>query len=158
MMRQPDLFKYVTLVEELSQDHQESSPEKTQKYKNLKMDESTQKESYRKLITTLEESGQFLNPDLTVRELAESMGISSARLSMVISSQSDHNFYSLVNSFRVEEAKKLLVSDEYRNRNILDVAYASGFNSKSVFNNYFKKISGITPLQYKKAHTDPIET
>lgn len=155
MMRQPDLFKYISLVDELTQ-APESSPEKTRKYKNLSMDEETQKESYRRLIATLEKNGKYLDPDLTVKELAESMGITSAQLSMVISSQSDHNFYSLVNTFRVEEAKALLASKEYVNRNILDVAYASGFNSKSVFNSYFKKISGITPLQYKKAHSAAI--
>ena len=47
-----------------------------------------------------------------------------------------------------EEAKELLI--EEKDKTILDIAFQSGFNSKSVFNTAFKKFTTLTPSQYKK--------
>ncbi|MCG8453226.1 MAG: helix-turn-helix domain-containing protein [Spirochaetales bacterium] len=151
MMRQPDLFQYLTLLEEESQPlvPLEKSPGK---YRNLTMDETTCQKHCQSLYELLSSKKLYLNPEFTVKDLAQEMGISSAQLSMVISSQTSENFHSLINRFRVEEATKLLISSEFQNRNILDVALSSGFHSKSVFNRYFKQITGTTPLQYKKSH------
>jgi AraC-like DNA-binding protein len=50
----------------------------------------------------------------------------------------------------VEEAKKLLVSKKMEELNILGIAFASGFNSKTTFNTTFKRMVGISPSQYSK--------
>ena len=59
-------------------------------------------------------------------------------------------FYNFINKYRVEEAKKLLASTKMDEFNILGIAFASGFNSKTTFNTTFKKIVGISPSQYSK--------
>jgi len=62
----------------------------------------------------------------------------------------DCNFVTFINSYRIEEAKKILISNNYSNYTIEAVSEIVGFNSKSAFNNAFKKKVGITPSDYIK--------
>lgn len=88
----------------------------------------------------------YLECSLTLPQLAKRTGISANHISQVLNEHLGRNFFDFVNGFRVEAAKgHLLTSD----RTILDIALASGFNSKSTFNAAFKKIVGQTPGQYR---------
>ena len=60
------------------------------------------------------------------------------------------NFSDYINSYRVEEAKKLLADTTFDNYTIVAVGLECGFNSKSTFYNAFKKFTGVTPTVYKK--------
>jgi len=59
------------------------------------------------------------------------------------------NFYEFVNLYRIQEATTLL-SQADNQRTITDIYIASGFNSKSVFNTFFKKKMGMTPSQFRQ--------
>lgn len=61
------------------------------------------------------------------------------------------NFSQFVNQYRVEKAKELLLNN-HQNYTVLAIAYESGFNSKTAFNTTFKKICGLTPTEFTKAH------
>jgi AraC-like DNA-binding protein len=54
----------------------------------------------------------------------------------------------------VEAFKELLVQAKMQHLTILAIAFESGFNSKTVFNTFFKKITGITPKSYWKQVQD----
>ena len=71
------------------------------------------------------------------------------QLSQVINTSLGQNFYNLINSYRVEEAKQQLSASDKQNQTILAIAYDVGFNSKSVFNKAFKKFTGTTPSKYR---------
>ena len=45
----------------------------------------------------------------------------------------------------------MLKLPEYRYRTIMEVYVDAGFNSKSVFNEFFKNIVKMTPSEYKKS-------
>jgi AraC-like DNA-binding protein len=60
------------------------------------------------------------------------------------------NFYDFINSYRVEEAKKLLMIYNEQSGNILDIAFEAGFKTKSTFNKTFKKYTNKTPSEYAK--------
>lgn len=77
-------------------------------------------------------------------DISEALSIPSHDLSQVINERFQCNFNEFMNGYRIEEAKVLL-SDGSHDLNILEVAYAVGFNNKASFNNYFKKITGDTP-------------
>lgn len=92
----------------------------------------------------------FLNPSLTINELAEKLAIPSRHLSQVINEALHQNFYDFVNHYRIEEAKRMLSGDSNDRVTILEVLYEVGFNSKSAFNIAFKKHTGITPTEFKR--------
>ena len=60
------------------------------------------------------------------------------------------NFYNFINEFRIEAAKEILQDPSSKGKNILQIAYEVGFNSKSAFNTYFKRLTGKTPSAYRK--------
>ena len=91
----------------------------------------------------------YLVPGLSLGELAKKLGFAPRALSQVINSRLGKNFLDFVNSHRVEEARRLLATARLNSKSILEVAFASGFNSKSVFNKAFKKHAGMPPKDFK---------
>jgi AraC-like DNA-binding protein len=96
----------------------------------------------------------YLDLELSLGKLAKRLEISSHQLSYVINKGYNQNFYSFVNKFRIEKAKKLLLRKELDKYSIVGIAFESGFNSKTTFNTLFKKITGMTPSEYKKRSSD----
>jgi AraC-like DNA-binding protein len=96
----------------------------------------------------------YLNPSLTLHDLAESVGIVERIISQVINQKWNQNFFSFINSFRVEEAKKLLRNFDQNKSTMLGISYDAGFNSKSAFYDAFKKQTGMTPTEFRKACTE----
>lgn len=94
----------------------------------------------------------FLNPSLTLNELATQLGWHPRYLSQLINDSLGQNFYDFVNRHRIEFAKQLLKKEKF---NVLEIIYEAGFNSKSVFNTVFKKNTGLTPTQFRKQHSAP---
>jgi AraC-like DNA-binding protein len=88
----------------------------------------------------------YLNPKLTLTELAESLTVSSNHLSQIINQYEQVNFHDFVNKYRVEE----FIQNVQNNKSYSLLAHAldSGFNSKSTFNGVFKKFKSVTPSQY----------
>lgn len=104
---------------------------------------------YPKLIELMENRKPYKNPELTLVMLAEQMNISREFLSKMINRYANVNFNTFVNQYRIEEAKHLLVDDEYEHLNMTGIASEAGFRSKSTFFSVFKKITHITPKNYK---------
>lgn len=94
----------------------------------------------------------FMDSSLSSESLARELGISPRTLSTVMNRYYGCNFFEFINKHRINEAKKLLLDEDYRNASMLDIMYKVGFNSKATFNNCFKKMEGITPREYKKAN------
>lgn len=92
----------------------------------------------------------YLEPELTLTELARKMGTNASLLSKVINASYQQNFNDYVNSFRVQEVISRMSDPQYSNLNILGIAYDAGFNSKSTFNRAFKKVTGTIPRDFLK--------
>jgi AraC-like DNA-binding protein len=105
-----------------------------------------------RLSSLMENDKLFLTNDLNLLTVAEKLGISIHETSFLINETAKDNFYNFINKYRVEEAKKLLTSAKMEELNLVGIAFASGFNSKTTFNTTFKKIVGISPSQYSKQH------
>lgn len=93
----------------------------------------------------------FLNPELTIKELADCVKLPRHYITELLKSEVDKNFFTFVNNYRMEEVKSRLVSDKYRKASVLQIALDSGFNSKSSFNAIFKQDTGMTPSEFRKS-------
>jgi len=103
-----------------------------------------------KLIALMEHDRLFLDNNLNLPAVAEKLGISIHESSFLVNKTTGGNFYHFINTYRVEEAKKLIGSARIDELNMLGIAFASGFNSKTTFNTTFKKFVGISPTGYSK--------
>ena len=122
------------------------------KYRKTLLDEETCDAYLRKLREHLAASRPYLNSELTIGELAEQTSIPAHHLSQVINSRLNRNFYDLINAYRIEEAKRLLLDPSHRHHTVLAIAFDSGFNSKSTFNAVFKQQTGLTPSRFRLQH------
>ena len=112
----------------------------------------TQSEDYlQRLQNYMEEEQPYLDGKLSLRDVAEHLGISTNHLSQVINENLNINFFDFVNSYRVAMMKKKMRDPANGHLTFLGMAYDSGFNSKSSFNNTFKKMTGLTPSEYLKS-------
>jgi AraC-like DNA-binding protein len=92
----------------------------------------------------------YLEPALTIGQVAKRSGYPEYLVSAVINRRFDGTFWDYINRLRVEAARACL-ADVDDARSILDIAYACGFTSKSTFNAAFKRQVGDTPSGYRKA-------
>jgi AraC-like DNA-binding protein len=97
------------------------------------------------------QKGLHKKESLKIKDVAENVNISSSKLSEMINSSYGAPFNSFINKIRVDEAKMKLKNSQDQ---IKYVMYDVGFNSRSVFNETFKKFTGMTPQEYRKSCKD----
>lgn len=114
--------------------------------------EEPQQQLVEKLTDFMEQNKPYLEPHITVERLAIKLNVSPKVLSCTINSQMHMNFFELIGTYRVAEAKKRLADSELRQKPISEIMKSCGFNSKSVFNQAFKKTVGVTPSHYRQQH------
>ncbi|MBR8537616.1 AraC family transcriptional regulator [Carboxylicivirga sediminis] len=122
-----------------------------QEPKKQLMEEDRLDEIKGRLEGLMSEQKPYLDSDLNLVKLADMLEITSHQLSHVINKGYNENFFQFVNKFRVEKAKVMLIDSQNDKLSILGVAFESGFSSKTSFNTTFKKMTGQTPSEYKKA-------
>jgi AraC-like DNA-binding protein len=111
---------------------------------NMQMDE------YHKMLTVyMEKSKAYLNAELSLDELAHQTKIPKHHITQLLNDRLKKSFYIFINEYRIREAIRIL-ENETKETNILSLAFDCGFNSKSSFNKYFKKITDQTPSSYRQ--------
>lgn len=101
------------------------------------------------LLDYMETQEPFLEEGLKLDDVAAALGAPAHHISEVLSNELHTNFFDFVNGYRVERAKALLRSPEFRHAKILAIAFDSGFGNKATFNRVFKKFTGLTPGRYR---------
>lgn len=98
----------------------------------------------------MSEEKLFLQQDLSLKSLASQLDTTANKLSWLINETMDMNFNDFVNGYRLEAFQEKATSPANQNFTLLGLAFESGFNSKTAFNNYFKKKTGFTPSSWLK--------
>ena len=106
------------------------------KFKTMILDYISKNESYK-------------DHNITLGKFAKSISLTPHVVSQVINEQLSCNFNDFINSYRVEEAKKMLIDTGMKNITVASIAYDCGFNTLSAFNTAFKKFTGFTPSQFR---------
>jgi AraC-like DNA-binding protein len=102
----------------------------------------------------------YINPDLCLKDLAEQLNVYPHYVTQILNTLFNQNFYDFVNTYRVNEAKRLIKEgiDKSNKVPIITIAYDCGFNSKSSFNRIFKQKIGLTPSEYREKSTENCQT
>ena len=118
------------------------------KYENSLLPEDQSQEIHQRLVHIMKEKKLYQIPELTLAMVSEELNVHPNRLSQVINSVEQKNFFDYINYLRIEEFKKLLANPENQKYTILSLALECGFNSKTSFNRNFKNQTGISPSAY----------
>lgn len=128
----------------------EKETAQTRKYETSTLTNEQAYEYVEQLRLLMKNEKLYLNSDLTLQKLSEHLSITPHHLSQIINEKLNKNFFDFVNSYRIEEAKKLLAEQRGELLTISAIGQEAGFNSKSSFNAAFKKHTGKTPTQFKQ--------
>jgi len=148
-VKQPTLYKPSTAVEATPRD---DDTEKT-KYRRSGLTDEQANDYLSRLQDYMQSARPFLDPELTIKDIADHLHISRHYITQIINEKLNKNFFQWINDYRIEEVKKLLLDPRYDHLTIVALAYDCGFNSKSAFNAIFKKSTGRTPSEYRRVQT-----
>lgn len=100
------------------------------------------------LLLYFQEKQPFLNPELSLNDVARALNTNRTYLSQLLNQQLNTTFYLFVNDYRIKYAVKLIEKDQGISIDLL--VEKSGFRSRSVFYKNFKEIIGVAPSTYIK--------
>lgn len=103
-----------------------------------------------RLASVMEEERPYLDEDFRLSQLAALMNLTPQQMSYHLNRNLKKDFYTFLCEYRVRDAGALLLQQE--SRSVTSIAFAVGFNSRSVFYRVFKQTTGLTPSQYRATH------
>jgi AraC-like DNA-binding protein len=92
----------------------------------------------------------YLDSLFSIKRFSKRTGIPPHQISQLLNESFHQSFFEFVKNYRIEEARRLLSSPASYEINIEEIAHMVGYNSKSSFNKAFLKITGQTPLSFRK--------
>lgn len=111
--------------------------------------EDVYKKEKERIKRVLENEQAFLDPDFTLKQLAKSTQMNVNEVSAAINGGFGVNFNELINRYRVEAVKEKLLDENCAHLSLVGIAMDCGFNSKATFNRVFKKVTGLSPSQFR---------
>ena len=87
---------------------------------------------------------------LSLSAVCSNIGYSKSFTCKLFKDITGESVFTYFNKLKIEEAKKLLINTTYSATQISDILQ---FSESKYFNTSFKKIVGISPLQYRKQNT-----
>ena len=144
-LRQPEVFRG------LSTSEPDGPAAVKRKYEKSRLSKGEAEMQYGRLQDVMVSERPYLDCNLTLSSLSRRMGISVHHLSQIINQQGGRNFFEFVNTYRVEEARRLLEDSRSEQLTIAAVGFESGFSSVSSFNAVFRRLCGSTPSRHRMA-------
>lgn len=141
-LRQPEIFKGDFSIEQTQ--NKETAP----KYGENRLPDELRESIWKEIENYMQLQSPWRSTNLTLSQLSNDMGIASHHISQVLNDHLGLSFNDYLNQYRVKAVCAELVDSEL---NLLNIALACGFSSKSSFNSIFKKHTGKTPSEYRKS-------
>lgn len=121
------------------------------KYRKSSLTEEGKQKILNNIKLEFEERQYFSENLASLSDLAKKIGESPHHVSQVLNEKLNKSFFELLASYRVEKAKKILGEDIDIKLTIEEISEMVGYNSKTAFNNAFKKLTGKTPSEFRKS-------
>lgn len=124
---------------------------KTEKYVRSSLSHDSKHILFQKLTNYMNREKPFLMSDFRIRDLSTATEIPSHHISELLNQYYGKGFSEFINGYRIEEAQRILMSDEPVNKISL-LGYEVGFNSNATFHTWFKSITGNSPRQFQNRY------
>ena len=121
---------------------------KQARYKQSYLGNIDTEQKKQELVALMNQQKLYLEEDLSSSTLAMKLNISVHQLSQILNEHLHRNFFNFVNEYRIQDAKELLLAD--KKTSVLQIAYQVGFSSKASFNRAFKRLTRLTPQEFRK--------
>jgi AraC-like DNA-binding protein len=121
------------------------------KYLKSSLTEGSKKRILDRIILEFEINHYYSNNLASLSELAKKTGESPHHVSQVINEKLNKGFFELLAWYRIEEAKKIISDDHESKLTVEEISEMVGYNSKTAFNNAFKRLIGKTPSEFRKS-------
>lgn len=155
-LNQPEVFVNLDELQETADvnDEEEDKEELLQgpskaMYQKSGLGETEAQAQLHQLVETMEQEKLYQDSNLNLADLAQALQVPPHNVTEIINRYLGKNFYDFVNEYRVEQVKKQLNQEDSKSQTLLAIAMDAGFNSKSTFNSVFKKMTGMTPSEYR---------
>ena len=134
--------------------HAELEAKQQQMYQKSKLNDEEFKVILKKLKAYMDDKKPYKNPELRISDLADAIGTTTAKLSQMFSKYVKHNFFDFVNTYRINEFKRMIADEKFNHFTVTAISEKCGFKKSSFFA-AFKKFENCTPTEYlKKNHID----
>jgi len=148
--------KTIKLEEEFKKLKENYKPQEKER-DNLKEEKTTEQNEdlstdllFERIVKLIENEKLYLKEDLTINDLIERLNTNRTYISNAINSKTGMSFVKFINNYRINEAKKMLLSPEYVNYTLEGIGKAAGFKSNATFYRVFKAETGVTPSFFNR--------
>lgn len=145
--------RYAAMLEsnrKYTDNHGDPTP-KADKYSSRKLTDDIKNEIHDLVLDAMENSQKLYDSDFSLGQLSKICGSPQEYVSQVINETFGCNFNELVNKYRIREAcRRISDRENYSQFTLAAIAAGVGIDSPTTFSKYFKKVTGLTPSQYKK--------
>ena len=121
------------------------------KYRKSSLDEPGKQNIINKIMAELEKGKYYTDNLASLSELSKKISESPHHVSQVINEKLNKSFFELLATYRVEEAKRIISGDAGGRLTIEEISDKVGYNSKTAFNNAFKRYTGTTPSEFRRS-------
>jgi len=153
LVHPPD-YKYFSQLSFLATETIDPNNTTSIRYKGFRMREDEVNDLNIRLLSIMMNKKPYINAELSLSGLAEMLHTTSHRLSFVINTTMEMNYFDFINSYRVKEAMNLLQTAQEIDSKIIAIAFDSGFNNRTSFHLAFKKVTGLTPKEYREKQSN----
>lgn len=137
---QPQLLSGIPLSEAL----------KLPKYRKSSLSATASSQLFVQITQLMETESLYQSSELDLETLSRKLQQTRHHVSQAINTHTGSNFADFINAYRIKAAQQLLATSTKQEKNVIEIAYEVGFNSKKAFNLAFKKESGMTPTEYRQ--------
>jgi len=121
------------------------------KYSKSSLTEDSKQKILTNILLEFETRQYFMENLASLSDLAKKIGESPHHASQVLNEKLNKSFFELLATYRVEKSKKIFVEDTENKLTIEEISEMVGYNSKTAFNNAFKRLTGKTPSEFRKS-------
>lgn len=94
----------------------------------------------------------YLETSISLKDLAARMEVPLPYLNQAIEDHAKGDFDRFIAQYRIEKAMHLLQSPDYTSIEMKQIAFDAGFKEESLFNQAFKKKTGLSPKDYQRKY------